>query len=101
MNGGYINVDCTGLDLSKSTAQEIDGIWNAAKRALHSEKPIIAGGCIYGTGKHVTPVTCFGWQIADDEIVIVGATLHVHIKDDDTATVLDVAQNTAKKGGNK
>lgn len=100
MNGGYINVNCEGLDLSSSSAQSIDGIWNAAKRALHSEKPIIVGGCVYGTGKHVTPVTCFGWQIADDEIVIVGATLHVHIKDDDTATVLDVVpSNTAKKGG--
>jgi hypothetical protein len=36
-------------------------------------------------------VTCFGWYIGAGEIVIVGATLHVHIKNDDTAIVLDVA----------
>lgn len=90
MNGGYFLVDCEGLDLTKDTAQSITGIWEKAQTALSVNKPIIAQNCIYGTGKPVSPVTCFGWKIADDEIVIVGATLHIHIKDDDTATVLDV-----------
>lgn len=90
MNGGYMMVDCTGLDLSLGTAQEIPGIWDNAVKAMKQEKPIIAHGCKYSTAE-VTPVTCFGWYIAADEIVIVGATLHVHIKDNDTATVLDVA----------
>lgn len=90
MNGGYMMVDCTGLDLSLGTAQEIPGIWDKAVKAMKQEKPIIAHGCKYATAE-VTPVTCFGWYIAADEIVIVGATLHVHIKDNDTATVLDVA----------
>ena len=89
-NGGYIMVDCTGLDLSLSTAQEIPGIWNKAVKAMAQNKPIIAHGCKYSTAA-VSPVTTFGWYIDTDEIVIVGATLHVHIKDDDTATVLDVA----------
>ena len=82
-------VDCKGLDLSIGTAQEIDGIWAEAQKVIKAEKPIVASGCLYGTAP-VTPVTGFGWQIAADEIVIVGATLHVHIKDNDTATVLDV-----------
>lgn len=90
MNGGYINVSIDGLDLSLSTAQEISGIWDKAVQAMGTGKPIIVAGCSYGEAA-VSPVTCFGWYIADDEIVIVGATLHVHIKDDDTATVLDVA----------
>lgn len=98
MNGGYFLADCTGLDLSSSSAQSITGIWEKAKNALASEKPIIAHNCVYGTGVPVSPVTCFGWQLATDEIVIVGATLHIHIKDNDTATVLDVVPtNQAKK----
>lgn len=98
MNGGYILADCTGLDLSSSDSQEITGIWEKAKTALASGKPIIAHNCVYGSGVPVSPVTCFGWNIAADEIVIVGATLHIHIKDDDTATVLDVVTtNQAKK----
>ena len=91
MKGGYILADCTGLDLSSSSSQSISGIWKKAVAAMKSGKPLVAHNCVYGTGKKVSPVTCFGWYIDTDEIVIVGATLHIHIKDDDTATVLDVA----------
>lgn len=91
MKGGYILADCAGLDLSIGTAQEISGIWDKAVTAISAGKPIIAQNCVYGTGVPVSPVTCFGWYISTTEIVIVGATLHVHIKNDDTATVLDVA----------
>ena len=93
MNGGYIMVDCTGIDLTDNTSQSISGIWYKAVKAVKADKPIVAYNCEYGTGVTVSPVTCFGWYIDDDEIVIVGATLHIHIKDDDTATVLDVASN--------
>ena len=85
-------VDVSGLDLTGGdTPQSITGIWNKAVTALASNKPIIAHGCVYGTGVPVSPVTCFGWYISTTEIVIVGATLHIHIKNDNTVTVLDVA----------
>ena len=58
-NGGYIMVDCKGLDLSIGTAQEIDGIWSEADRAIKTNKPIVASGALYGTAP-VTPVTSFG-----------------------------------------
>lgn len=90
MNGGYILVDCTGLDLSISAAQEIPGIWDKAVEAMKAGKPIVASNCKYGSAD-VSPVTGFGWYISATEIVIVGATLHVHVKNDNTATVLDVA----------
>ena len=90
MNGGYFLLDCTGLDLTKDTAQSISGCWQNAVNALKSNKPIIAHNCVYGTGVKVSPVECFGWYIAADEIVIVGATLHIHVKNNDTCTVLDV-----------
>ena len=93
MNSGYYLLDCKGLDLSSDSAQTITGSWQDCVNALKVGKPIVAHNCVYGTGKKVSPVTCFGWQIAADEIVIVGATLHIHVKDNDTATVLDVAAN--------
>jgi len=89
MNGGYLNVDCTGIDLSKSEKQSVSGIWDKAVDALKSEKPIHAYGCTYGAAL-VSPVPVFGWYVAADEIVIVGAKFHVHIKNDDSATVLNV-----------
>ena len=91
MNGGYILLDCTGLDLRDNTAQDIPGSWDKAVAAIKAEKPIVACNSEYGSGNHVSPVTCFGWYLDTDEIVIVGATLHIHVKDDDTCTVLDVA----------
>ena len=92
MNGGYFLLDCGGLDLTGgSTPQEIAGCWSRAKTALSTGKPIVAHNCVYGTGVPVSPVTCFGWYINTDEIVIVGATLHIHVKDDDTLIVIDVA----------
>lgn len=92
MKGGCIIIDCTGLDLSLSTAQNVSGSWGKAQKALAAEKPIIAIGATYGEA-HVTPVTCFAWQISESEIVLVGATLHCHVKNDNTVTVLDVAGN--------
>ena len=91
MKGGYFLADCTGLNLATSDSQTINGLWDKAETAIASGKPIVAHNCVYGAGVPVSPVTCFGWYIASDEIVIVGATLHIHIKDDDTVTVLDVA----------
>lgn len=90
MNGGYYLLDCKGLDLSSASAQTITGSWQDSVNALKAGKPIVAHNCVYGSGKPVSPVTCFGWQIATDEIVIVGATLHIHVKDNDKCTVLDV-----------
>ena len=90
MNGGYFMVDCKGLDLTETDPQTISGIWNDAVTAMATGKPIIAHNCVYGSGVNVSPVTCFGWYISATEIVIVGATLHIHVKSDNTVTVLDV-----------
>lgn len=88
-NGGFALIDCKGLNLASGNAQNIPGAWNAATAALGTKKPIVAINSVYGN-KPVSPVTCFGWNIAEDEVVIVGATLHIHVKDNDTCTVVDV-----------
>ena len=97
MNGGYFLLDATGLDLSSASPQTIACSWSKAVEAMKSGKPIIAHNCVYGSGVNVSPVTCFGWYIAADEIVIVGATLHIHVKNTNVCTVLDVAPQSAAK----
>lgn len=89
MNGGYYMLDATGLDLSETDPQEIAGSWDQAQTALAIGKPLVFCGAKYGNAP-VSPVPGFGWQISAGEIVLVGATLHIHVKDDDTCTVLDV-----------
>lgn len=97
MNGGYYLLDCKGLDLTSDSAQTIAGSWQDCVTALKVGKPIVAHNCIYGTGVPVSPVTCFGWYIAADEIVIVGATLHIHVKNNDKCTVVDVVPTVNAK----
>lgn len=92
MTGGYITIDGGGLDLTTgSTPVTIDGIWDTVTAAMKSGKPIIAENLFYGDAP-VTPVQAFGWVLADDEVVLVSATIHVHVKDDDSVTTLDVAE---------
>lgn len=93
LKGGYAMINCKGLELTETDPQEIDGVWEIAKKALESGKPIIAHNCVYNDAP-VSPVTCFSWAISATEIVIVGATLHIHVKSDNTATVLDVVPTT-------
>ena len=91
MKGGYFMVDCEKLDLTSDSEVTKTGFWNKAKEAIASDKPIIAYNCVYGTGVPVSPVTCFGWYISTTEIVIVGATLHIHVTSADKVRILDVA----------
>lgn len=90
MKGGYYLLDAGGIDLSSSSPQSITGCWERAKSAMASGKPIVAQNLVYGEGNDLSPVNCFGWYISSTEIVLVSATLHIHVKSDNTATVLDV-----------
>ena len=89
MNSGYVMLDGGGIDLTKDTAQSITGSWARTVKAIATNKPIVAYNCFYGTAP-LSPVNVFGWYLASDEIVLVGATLHIHVKDNNTCTVVDV-----------
>ena len=93
MNGGYILFDGGGLDLTTgSTPVTISGAYKRAKEAFKSGKPIVAYNLFY-SGAPVSPVNSFGWELSTTELVLVSATIHVHIKSDDSVTTLDVAGN--------
>lgn len=93
MTGGYYILDALGIDLT-GEAKKYDGAWDASVAALASGKPIIAYNMLYGTGVPVSPIPCFGWYLSTTQIVIVSATLHVHVASDDTVTIVDVAPST-------
>lgn len=50
--GGYALVDCTGLDLSKSTKQTLTGVYNRIKSAYDSGKLVL----LTNTGASPMPV---------------------------------------------
>jgi hypothetical protein len=93
MKGGYINIDCTGLDLTKgSTAQTITGIYNKVSEAMKANKPIFTYKCIWGNLGSLTPIQVFALQTASDTITVTASTLQVVIKNDDTITIVNMVE---------
>lgn len=91
LKGGYVMIDAKGLDLTTgSTPVIIAGIWADVVAAMKANKPIIAYNTTYGSGVKVSPIQCFGWYLSTSEIVLVSATIHVHVHSDNTVTTLDV-----------
>ena len=96
-NPGYIFLDGGGIDLSSSDPQLIAGAWNRTVTVIKTGKPIWAYNTKYGTGKPLTPVPVFCWYLSASSIVIVGATLHIIVTNDDYCVVQDVAPTVEAK----
>lgn len=90
-NPGYILLDGGGIDLSTSDPQTITGSWDRTVTAIKTGKPIWAFNTKYGSGKPLTPVPVFAWYLSSTSAVIVGATLHIQVSNDDSCVVQDVA----------
>lgn len=107
MNGGYVMIDCAGLDLLKGeTPQTITGLYKKVQAAIQTGKPIYALGMIWGSGKPVTPVQVFCIQLYEDEVYCTASTLQVRVKNTDVVTIGNMApaanasvetRNTKKK----
>lgn len=93
MKGGYVLIDCTGVDLLTETEQSVTGIYNKVKTAYATGKMVIAENLIWGTGKVISPVQVF---IVDfgTYFVITASTLQVWVTNADKATVHNMAPAT-------
>lgn len=92
MNGGYIMIDCTGLDLTKgTTSQTVEGIYQRVKSALTHNKPLFANNAIWGNGKPVTPIQVFAIDFGDSGIICTASTLQVVIAPDDSIIINNMA----------
>ena len=90
MKGGYINIDCSGLDLTKgSTEQTITGLYQTVKSAFKANKPIFAYNAISGTNGIVTPIQVF---IVDFGTYFVcnTSTLQIKVTNQDKVTITNL-----------
>ncbi len=87
-NSGYIMVDCGGLDLNDSTEQEIEGIYDRAKDALKTGKPVYAANCVM-SGAPCSPTSVIAWE-ESNTIVATGHVLRITIAKDDGVTVVNL-----------
>lgn len=94
MKGGYVNIDCTGIDLIKgSTEQTVTGIYNKVSKSMTANKPIFAYNCAWGNLGGVTPIQVFAIQTASDTITVTASTLQVIVKNNDTITIVNMVDN--------
>lgn len=59
MNGGYIMVDCKGMDLTATSSQTISGLYAKCEKAMESGKPILFCNCVYGEGANLSPIPVY------------------------------------------
>lgn len=103
MNGGYVMIDCTGLDLLLGdTPQTIPGLHARIAEAVKTGKALYANNCIWGEGKPVTPVQVFAIYFSDIETYIVTAsTLQIIVPKNDSVTIVNMAPTNRTVNANR
>ena len=87
MKGGYINIDCSGLDLIKgSEEQTISGLYERVKSAYKANKPIFAYNAIWGDKGLVTPIQVFVIDFGT-YFICTSSTLQIIITNQDKVTI--------------
>ena len=86
MSGGYVMIDCKGLDLTSREEQTISGLYNDMITAIKSGKPLVAYNCVWGSNNDspMTPIPFFAqnWNTT----MVVG-----------TASILNITCTSADK----
>lgn len=89
MNGGYIMVDCKGMNLLAESSQTIAGLHAKCAEALASGKPILMCNCVYGTGVKLSPVSVFMIK-ESTSYVATASILQITVGADDSVTITNL-----------
>lgn len=84
MNGGYVNLDCTGLDLGNPGT--VSGLYAKAKAAIETNKPIMMYGLVNGE-QAFTPVPAFGGVESSTSVFLSFFPVTIHISNLDAVTI--------------
>lgn len=89
MNGGYVLIDCTGLDLEKgSTEQTITGLYKKVTDCMQKNKPLYCVNAVWGNYGRIIPIACFANKSSTDDIIITSSTLQIIVSSSDVVTIL-------------
>ena len=84
MNGGYVMIDCEGLDLGNPG--KVDGLYTRAKNALATNKPVQLYNVKNGT-QEFTPIPAFGGVESATSVFLSFVPVTIHIDNTDTVTI--------------
>ena len=92
MKGGYVLVDCKGLDLTSESTQTITGLYAKVKAAMATGKLIIAENMIWGDDGTISPVHVFAIDMGPTYgIYCTASTLQIRISPADVVTIVNMA----------
>ena len=86
MNGGYSMIDCTGLDLGNLGT--VDGLYEKAKAAINTGKPLVLKGVKNSTQKF-TDMTAYGGVESSTSVFLSFFPVTLHISNQDVVTMQD------------
>lgn len=92
MNGGYVMIDCTGMDLLAGESQTISGLYNKCVDAYQKNKPVYAVNVTFGDYGQLTPVAVMLVPTAANQISATAATLRIDVTSADVVTVTNYIQ---------
>lgn len=84
MNGGYVMVNCSGLDLGNPGT--VTGLYKRSKDAIATGKPIILSGIVNGTQKF-SPITAYGETESSTSVFFSFFPITIHISNQDAVTI--------------
>lgn len=84
MNGGYANLDCTGLDLGNPGT--VSGLYAKAKAAIETNKPIMMYGLVNGE-QAFTPVPAFGGVESASSVFLSFFPVTIHINSSNVVSI--------------
>lgn len=91
MNGGYVMLDCTGLDLTKgSNEQTINGIFARVKEAEKTGKPIFANNAVWGDNGKMSPIQIFTMDSSSTLVICTASTLQINVNSTDVVTITNM-----------
>ena len=89
MNGGYIMVDCKGMNLLAESSQTISGLHARFAEAMESGKPILACNCVYGTGVKLSPIPVFMIK-ESDTYTATASIFQIAVSANDSVTITNL-----------
>lgn len=92
MNGGYVMVDATGIDLLAESSKTVAGIYNKFLKALQSGKPIIAYGISYSTA--VSSPIAVNVKPGNNSVTVLTGVYSVAISNANAVVVTDLTAST-------
>ena len=95
MKGGYLNIDCTGVELTTETAQIVAGIYDRIVSAVKANKPIFAYNCAW-ENDIMTPIAIMVTPRSSGNYIATASTLQLEIAPDNTVTVINMLAGNAK-----